>query len=85
MDKATRRNHQGMISKNEESFLNVISGIGAIIIVMILLGWSFRDYMNLPTVYFSTRTGEVMAVTAADGTKLPLYPLPQKYDDDYVK
>ena len=79
------RKENQTISENEKGFLNIVSGIGALIILWLILGWSFGNYMNLPTVYFSTRTGEVMAVTAADGTKLPLYPLPQKYDDDYVK
>ncbi|MCX6813851.1 MAG: hypothetical protein NT078_01320 [Candidatus Azambacteria bacterium] len=47
--------------------------------------WAIQSYFELPTVKFSVSQQKVVAVENFEGEALPLYPLPEKYMNIYVK
>lgn len=49
------------------------------------LGWTVKQYAEIPTVEFSVSRERVVAVKSASGKALPLSPLPARYEKIYIE
>lgn len=49
------------------------------------LGWTVKQYAELPMVEFSVSQERVVAVKSSEGKMLPLSPLPNRYEKVYVE
>lgn len=51
-----------------------------IIGIMILVGWIITSYLQTPYAHWSVSKQEIISVYTANGEKLPISPLPKKYE-----
>ncbi len=75
--------YEGTACNSKNNYKKIINTI-FIFIISILISFVFVFitkifYLDLPDVYFSISKDKVVAVMSADGKKLPLNPLPEKY------
>ena len=68
-----------------KKFLSIFAMFVIVAGALIILLWTVKDYLELPTVKFSVSRQKVVAVENFKGEALPLYPLPEKYEKIYVK
>ncbi|MCK5285701.1 MAG: hypothetical protein KAJ58_00540 [Candidatus Pacebacteria bacterium] len=67
------------------SWAAIAPGVMIAIILGGFLYWSLVGWVQLPTVKWSTKEDCPVAVYSCMGEKLPLTPLPDKYEVVYVK